>query len=167
MFFFPGHAVALFVFATPCTQKLHLNFALKYGASNFVSTHAALDDTWQDPDTVSAYKVGLQWTIPIEAEITGGSEITGFNLRYAVLSQCKTGCSDTTDLCNAERASIQWKTDGIGFGTGILGPVSSYTFMAKKGSTYVFSLAARTAIGRVSVSFGLCPKADEVACLCK
>jgi hypothetical protein len=102
----------------------------------------------QDADLVSAYKIGLQWNVPIDAETTGGSEITGFNLRFAALTSC-VSCSDIADDCINQRNGIVWQTTGIMYDTGILGPVSSFIFTAKKGVTYVFSIAARTVIGRV------------------
>jgi hypothetical protein len=43
------------------------------------------------PDQGSGYFVGLNWDIPLEAAITGGSALNGFVIRYAVLTQVRFG----------------------------------------------------------------------------
>jgi len=41
-----------------------------------------------NPDQAANYKIGLEWSIPIDAETTGGMSLSGFTLRYADLSSC-------------------------------------------------------------------------------
>lgn len=41
------------------------------------------------PNQGSGYLVGLNWNIPLEAAITGGSALNGFVIRYAVMTQVR------------------------------------------------------------------------------
>lgn len=95
-----------------------------------------------DPDLGSRYKIGLEWTIPIDAETTGGMTLTGFALRYAHMTQCSSGCADASAACTDQRSNPPWVD------LPNVGAVASYQYLGLKGATYVFSIAGINGIGR-------------------
>ena len=86
-------------------------------------------------------KVGLEWIIPLDAETTGGMTLSGFRLRSARLTACG-NCMDTSQACITQRQQLPWVNAAT-----VSGQTDGYEFMALKGQTYVFNIAAINGIG--------------------
>ena len=89
-----------------------------------------------NPDQGATYKIGLEWSIPIDAATTGGMALSGFTLRYANLTSCLDGCADASATCITQRANVPWITLA---GVSV---IDRYEWLGIKGDTYVFSIAA-------------------------
>ena len=97
--------------------------------------------TPENNDIGNMLKVGLEWVIPLDAETTGGMTLSGFRLRSARLTACE-NCMDTSAACIAQRNQLPWVNAST-----VSGQTDAYEFMALKGQTYVFNIAAINGIG--------------------
>ena len=88
-----------------------------------------------DKDVKNAFRIGLEWKIPIDAETTGGMSLSGFVLRRAQLTSCLS-CMDSGGACIAQRANPPWVVEAS------VGNIDQHIFIGFKGSTYIFSIAA-------------------------
>lgn len=111
-----------------------------------------------NPDLGANYRIGIEWTIPIDTETTGGMTLAGFVLEYGLLAGCQDGCADSSTACIASRSGILWTV------VANVGYVDRFEWTAGlKGMTYVFRISAVNGIGR-GATWPSCATVSDINC---